>query len=147
LTEEQTRCGNAVLGVRQCSPTRVAIAAVGEIDAVNGRALGRYIEQHTRASKQLILDLRAVDFFGSQGFTALYYASVNCARSDVDWVIVGSDPVRRLLTVCDPEGELPLADDLAAALTRLDRLTHSRYNMVWTGQSGWHREAVSSRRA
>jgi hypothetical protein len=50
---------------------------------------------------------------------------VHCARNDVDWMIVGSPGVRRLLTLCDPEKELPLADDLGSALARLDHLARS----------------------
>jgi anti-anti-sigma factor len=100
---------------------------VGDVDALNARELGRFVERHTHLSKQLVLDLRAVDFFGSQAFTALYYISVYCARGDVDWIIVGGAPVRRLLSICDPEGELPLADDLSSGLMRLDRLAHCRY--------------------
>jgi anti-anti-sigma factor len=111
----------------------VAVAVVGEIDAVNGRALGRYVERHTGISKQLVLDLRAVDFVGTQAFTALYYVSVHCVRSDVDWIIIGSHPVRRLLSICDPAGELPLVDDLPAALARLDRLAQCRHHIGAAG--------------
>ena len=119
--DEMQRCGRATFSLRRPSSTRTAVAAVGEIDAVNGRALGRYVESHTGISKQLVLDLRAVDFVGTQAFTALYYISVHCARTDVDWTILGSAPVRRLLAICDPEGELPLADDVLSGLARLDR--------------------------
>lgn len=131
--DELQRCGRALFVMRHSSSTRVAVAISGEIDAVNGRALGRYVERHTSISKQLVLDLRAVDFFGTHGFTALYYISVHCARSDVDWMIVGSPPVRRLLSICDPKGELPLVDDLASALARLDRLAHCRHHIASTG--------------
>ena len=106
---------------------------LGDIDAVNGRALGRYVERHTRMSQQLVLDLRAVDFCGTQAFTALYYISVFCARSDVDWMIVGTPPVQRLLTICDPEGELPLVDGLPTALARLDRLAQCRHHIAPAG--------------
>jgi anti-anti-sigma regulatory factor len=34
---------------------------------------------------QLVLDLSAVNFFGTQGFAALHYISVSCARNDMDW--------------------------------------------------------------
>lgn len=136
---EQQRCGAAVFEARHCSSTRVAIAVVGEIDALNGREFGRYVQRHTRISKQLVLDLRAVEFFGTAGFTALYYISVHCTRIDVDWMIVGGDPVRRMLSICDPDGELPLAADLASALARLDRLGHGLAHVIWTAQSGWHR--------
>ena len=135
--EDQTRCGSAVFATRPCSSNRIAIAVLGEVDAVNGREFARYVERHTRVSRQLVLDLRAVDFFGSQGFTALFYISVHCTRSDVDWAIVASPPVRRLLSICDPESELPLAEDLGAALSRLDRLAQRRTPFVWSARSGW----------
>jgi anti-anti-sigma factor len=131
--DELQRCGRATFAVRHPSSTRVAVAAVGEIDAVNGRALGRYVEGHTGISKQLVLDLRGVDFFGAQAFTALYYINVHCTRNDVDWMIIGSHPVRRLLSICDPEGELPLAEDLSSALARLDRLPQCRHHIAPAG--------------
>jgi anti-anti-sigma factor len=119
--DELQRCGRATFTVRHPCATRLAVAVVGEIDTLNSRELGRYVERHTGISKQLVLDLRAVDFVGTPAFKALYYINVHCARSDVDWIIVGSHPVRRLLTICDPEGELPLVDDLSSGLARLDR--------------------------
>ena len=137
-TADTQRCGRATFTVRHPSPTRIAVAVLGDVDAVNGRALGRYIEHHTRVSKQLVLDLRAVEFFGAQAFTALYYTSVHCSRSDVDWVIVGSPAVRRVLAVCDPDGELPLLGTLSAALVRLDRLAQCRDQITWSGKAGWH---------
>ena len=131
--DDLERCGRATFAVRYSSSTRIIVAVVGDIDAVNARDLGRYVEHHVRLSKQLVLDLRAVDFVGSQAFTALYYASVHCTRGDVDWIIVGSDPVRRLLSICDPEGALPLADDLLSGLARLDHLARCRYHVAPTG--------------
>lgn len=127
------RRGRATFAARRMSPTRMVVAVVGDLDAVNARTLGRYVEGHVRFSKQLIVDLRAVDFAGCQAFTALYYISVHCARGDVDWIILGSHPVRRLLSICDPEGELPLADDLLSGLARLDRLAQCRYHIAPTG--------------
>ena len=130
---DSEECGRAQFTVRDPSTPRVQIAVCGEIDAVNGRALGYYIERHTGTSRQLILDLRPVDYFGSQGFTALYYASVHCARSDVDWIIVSSPPVQRVLRICDPDGELPVVQDMAAAAQRLDRLAVSHRRLHSTG--------------
>ncbi len=127
--DDDEQCGRARFTVSRLSSTRFAVTVSGDIDATNGRALGRYVERHIGISKQLIVDLRPIDFFGIQGFTALYYVSVHCARNDVDWMIVGSPGVRRLLTLCDPENELPLADDLGSALARLDHLVRYQHLM------------------
>jgi anti-anti-sigma factor len=131
--DEHVRCGRATFAVRNSAATRVVVAVVGDIDAVNARDLGRYVAGHLRLSRQLVLDLRAVDFVGTQAFTALYYVSVHCARADVDWTVVAGPTVRRLLSICDPEGELPMADDLIAGLARLDRLAHCRQHMATVG--------------
>ena len=103
------------------------VAVSGEVDATNRQTLGRFIQRHTRVSKQLILDLSSVDFFGSQGFTALYYVSVQCARRDVDWLIVGGRAVRRIVRICDPDSELPVVADIDAALERLDHVARCRH--------------------
>jgi anti-anti-sigma factor len=108
--------------MHQVSPTRVVATVTGDIDATNRQALGRLIERHIRVSRQLIVDLSDVDFFGSQGFAALFYISVHCARRDVDWMVVGNHSVRRILRICDSDGELPMVNDLATAHRRLDHL-------------------------
>lgn len=118
--EETRQCGRAVLEVRRLAPDRVRVVVSGDVDTTNRQALGYFVERHTRASQQLVLDLSTVSFFGSQAFTALYYVSVNCARRDVDWVIVGGRDVNRILHICDPEGELPIVNNLGAAVRRLD---------------------------
>ncbi|HEX9834213.1 MAG TPA: STAS domain-containing protein [Mycobacterium sp.] len=132
-TDDMQRRGRATFAVRHSAPTRVVIAVVGDIDALNARDLGRYVERHIRQSKQLVLDLRAVDFAGSQAFTALYYISVHCARGDVDWIVIGSHDVRHLLSICDPDGELPIVDDLVVGLARLDHLAQCRYHIAPAG--------------
>ena len=107
------------------------IGVRGEVDATNRHALGRFVQRHTRVSGQLVLDLSEADFFGSQGFTSLYYASVHCARRDVDWMVIAGRSVLRILRICDPDGELPAVEDLEAALARLDHIAKSRHAVAW----------------
>ena len=64
--DENRLCGRATFAVRRLSSSRIAVAVTGDIDARNGRDLGRFVEQHTGISRQLVLDLRAVDFAGTQ---------------------------------------------------------------------------------
>ena len=125
--DESERCGRATFTVRHLSETRLLITAIGELDATNARAFGRFVERHTGVSKQLVLDLSDLDFFGSEGFASLHYVSVHCARHDVDWLFIGGRIVQRIVAICDPDAELPLADDLGAALARLDHLGRCRH--------------------
>jgi anti-anti-sigma factor len=103
------RCGRATFSVADGSPTIACIVVTGDVDAVNGRALARYVERNAGVATQLVLDLRGVEFFGCLGFTALCYIRAHCRHNNADWLIAGSRPVQRLLSICDPEGQLPLA--------------------------------------
>ena len=89
---------------------------------------------YTGVSKQLVLGLSDVEFFGSEGFAALHYVSVHCARHDVDWLFIGGRTMRRIVAICDPDAELPLADAVAAALARLDHLGRCRHAVQSAGR-------------
>jgi len=65
--DESERCGRAAFAVRHLSEMRLLITATGDLDATNARALGRFVERHTGVSKQLVLDLSDVEFFGTEG--------------------------------------------------------------------------------
>src|SRR3979490_1283903 len=101
--DESERCGRAAFAARHLSEMRLLITATGDLDATNARALGRFVERHTGVSKQLVLDLSAVEFFGTEGFAVLHCISVQCARHDVNWLFIGGRPARGLLALCVPQ--------------------------------------------
>src|ERR1700741_5046815 len=105
--DESERCGRGAFAVRHLSEMRLLITATGDLDATNARALGRFVERHTGVSKQLVLDLSDVEFFGSPGVEALSYVSVHCARHDVDWLFIGGRALRRLRAIRGPPARLP----------------------------------------
>ena len=88
----------------------VLVTVEGEIDATNSRILASYIERQIAGSAHahLVLDLRLVDFFGTAGFAAMHNINVICSRYGIDWTMRAGRQVRRLLTICDPDGTLPL---------------------------------------
>ncbi len=89
------------------------VAVRGEVDATNSRALAGYAERQLAASTRLVLDLTHVDFFGTAGFAALHNVNVICARYGAEWLLVVEPQLRRFLTICDPDGLLPLEDSAA----------------------------------
>jgi hypothetical protein len=66
----------------------------------------------------------------------LYFIGVHCTRRDIEWVIVGNRAVQRITRICDPEGALPIVDNPAAAIQRLDRC--AKYH----GSPSWNRTSA-----
>ena len=100
----------ATFWARHLLPSTVVVTVEGEVDATNSRALARYVESQVTGSTDLVLDIRHVEFFGTAGFAALHNVNVICSQYGVTWILQAGRQVRRLLTVCDPEGALPLED-------------------------------------
>src|SRR6187401_2733436 len=67
------------------SPSTLVVTAEGEIDASNARRLADCVEHALDASTRLIVDLRGLHFFGTQGFSTLHTVNVTCSRRGVTW--------------------------------------------------------------
>ena len=96
------------------APSKVLVTIHGEIDATNSAALARYVERRIAGAQRLVLDLQTVEFFAASGFAALSNININCARTDVQWSLLAGPHVWRLLQICDPSRELPVARDGSA---------------------------------
>jgi len=92
------------------------ISAHGHIDASNADTLTEYTLGHLMRCRGLILDLRDLDFFGTEGFSALHRVSVCCARAGIGWAVVPGEAVSRVLRIGDPQGLLPAASTVEAAM-------------------------------
>jgi anti-anti-sigma factor len=101
---------------RRLRSSVVVIRAHGGIDASNADALTEYTLGHLKRCRGLILDLRDLDFFGTEGFSALHRVSVCCARVGIRWAVVPDDAVSRLLRIGDPQALLPAATTVKAAM-------------------------------
>ncbi|MGP4057086.1 STAS domain-containing protein [Mycobacterium sp. 4D054] len=110
LREEHHR---ATFSACELPPSSVLVTIHGEIDAVNSMALACYVEKRLAGARKLILDLQTVEFFAASGFAALSNINVVCARSGVRWRLLAGTHVRRLLRICDPQRELPVAEPSA----------------------------------
>ncbi|MGV0772430.1 STAS domain-containing protein [Mycobacterium syngnathidarum] len=95
------------------------ITVHGELDASNAADLVECGLQHSRPGRQLVLDLSAVEFFGAGCFACLHTLNVRYIGDDVDWVLIPSSAVSRVLRICDPACALPIASELPAALSML----------------------------
>jgi anti-anti-sigma factor len=102
------------LANRRLGSSVAVISAHGHIDASNADTLTEYTLGHLMRCRGLILDLRDLDFFGTEGFSALHRVSVCCARAGIGWAVVPSEAVSRVLRIGDPQGLLPAASTVEA---------------------------------
>jgi hypothetical protein len=72
----------------------------------------------------LILDLRDLDFFGTEGFSALHRVSVCCAHAGIGWAVMPGEEVSRVLGIVDPQGLLPAASTVEAAMAIIHDQPH-----------------------
>lgn len=112
------------------SASTVMVAAEGEIDACNADELAEYAERSLEASSRLIVDLRDLQFFGTQGFSTLHRINVTCSGTGVNWVVIPGREVDRLLRICDPGGALPVATTLETAVAAVVRGPRNHLRML-----------------
>ena len=104
--------------------------ADGDVDASNADALTQYTLSTVAGYRGMVLDLRSLDFLGDDGFSAIHRISVNCARVGTRWAIVPGAAASRVLRICDPQGSLPRADTIAAAVGTLPDQLHRPPRLV-----------------
>ncbi|WP_052960131.1 STAS domain-containing protein [Mycobacterium sp. EPa45] len=124
------RTDRGVFRARELSATTVLVTAVGEVDASNSGDLLGYVEEHSTAYQQLVLDLSRLTFFGTDGFSALHTLNVRCSRRGIDWVVVPGAEVARVLRVCDPEALLTTAGNIVSAVAALARGPHTHLQLA-----------------
>jgi anti-anti-sigma factor len=114
---EPTDCHGAHFATRWLKPSVAVITVHGELDAANAPQFVDYSLRHAPHAERLVLDLSGVDFFGTAGFSALHTVNVRCAGEKIEWALVPSRAVTRLLQICDPDSALPICASVEAALS------------------------------
>ena len=116
---DRTQSTTATFTTRWLDPSVAVITAHGDLDASNAQKFVDYALRHAERTERLALDLTGVDFFGTAGFSALQTLNVRCADAGVEWVLVPSNAVSRLMKICGPDSALPSAATMPAALAHL----------------------------
>ncbi|QEN11898.1 STAS domain-containing protein [Mycolicibacterium sp. ELW1] len=124
------RTDRGIFRSRELSATTVLIAAAGEVDASNAGDLLGYVEDNVSGYQQLVIDLSKLDFFATDGFSALHTLTVRCSRRGIDWVLVPGPAVARVLRVCDPEGLVTTAGNIVSAVAALARGPHTHLQLA-----------------
>jgi len=116
---DRTESTTATFTTRRLEPSVSVITARGDLDASNSQDFVDYALRDADGTERLALDLTGLEFFGTAGFSALHTLNVRCAAAGVEWVLVPSNAVSRLMKICDPDSTLPVAATMPAGLARL----------------------------
>ena len=100
---------------RRLKSSVIVISADGDIAAANAATLREYPLRCVGDCRGLILDLRGVEFFGTEGFSVLHGLFVGCVGTGTGWAVVPGAAVTRVLQICDPQGSLPTGRTLEAS--------------------------------
>jgi anti-anti-sigma factor len=91
----------------------------GEIDACNADQLSDNVFRYAATASGLVVDATAVDFCCVRGLRYLMALDKNCHDSGIEWALVASGSVRRMLEATGVNNTLPLADSVSTALQSL----------------------------
>jgi anti-anti-sigma factor len=108
----------ARLETRWSKSSVAIVSAHGDIDTTNAQTLTEYSLDLAQC-RGLVVDLTCLEFFGAAGFSALHRIAVGCAGAGIEWALVPGAAVSLLLRICDPDGLLPTADTVEAAVAGL----------------------------
>ncbi len=116
-TQESLDCHTALFEVSFPQPSTAIVAVHGELDAANGAQFVDFAMRHAEFTDRMVIDLTGLTFFATAGFTALHTLNVQCVGEEIQWALVPSAAVNRLLRICDPDSALPVCSDVDDALT------------------------------
>ena len=95
------------------------IAVSGQIDALNAGHVAECLHGFVSRDRALVLDFSGVGFLGAEILAALFALGDRCERLGIDWALVTSHAVRRLLRVGDPQRRLPAVGSMVEVLQLL----------------------------
>lgn len=95
----------------------------GDVDASNDYRVHDFATRFVAVSKALILDLSGVEFFSAAGLSVLIAVDEACRTADVEWALIGSRVVNRVLRLIDCDTTLPTASSVPEALKQVNELT------------------------
>jgi anti-anti-sigma factor len=95
------------------------VAVTGEIDICNGELVSQNVRRFVAVGGPLVVDFSGVTFLGAQGLRDLLALESQCTEAGVQWALVASPLVRRLLHVGDPDHTILVVGSETEALKRL----------------------------
>lgn len=106
-------------GVRmraRCRQLATVVTVTGDIDAGNMSCVADYARRYVLAEKPFILDLSGVGSFAAEAISLFYEIDDRAADADVEWSVIGSQPVLQVLRASGTLDDMPVTASVPEAL-------------------------------
>jgi anti-anti-sigma factor len=108
-------CGGALVRA-QCRHLATVMTISGAIDAMNVDQVSECCKRFILPDKPIVLDLSRVDCLAAQGIRFLYRIDDNCRTAGLEWALITSQAVTRVLRITKDEGSFPTVGSVHEAL-------------------------------
>lgn len=115
-TQQNSSYQSARFTTRTHESSAVIVTVDGEVDFTNVDELIGAATDVGDDGSRVVLDLSAVEFFGSAGYSALHALHERYTGRAVTWAVVPSRNVDRVVRICDTASVVPLRPTITAAL-------------------------------
>jgi anti-anti-sigma factor len=100
----------------QCRHLANVVTISGAIDAMNVERITECCERFIQPDKPLVLDLSGVNCLAAQGIRFLSRIDDDCAVAGLEWALIASQPVIRVLRITDDQARFPVVGSVHEAL-------------------------------
>lgn len=122
-------CGSAQMRAR-CRQLATVVTITGTIDDCNVAGVTEYARHFVLAEKPFVLDLSGVSVFAVQGISLLDSLADDCDAAGVEWRVIASDPVVRILSAYSDTTGIPASGSVPDALGEFAELSLSRRRLL-----------------
>jgi len=121
-------CDGAQIRAR-CRQLATVITITGDI-GTNIDRVSQYARRFIIPEKPVILDLSGVNSFSSQSVSLLYMIDDACAAAGVEWELIVSPAVSRVLSACGDDDVFPTVSSVPDALEHYAEVLGERRRLL-----------------
>lgn len=114
----------------QCRQLATVVTISGEIDGANVDCVSQYASRFVLPEKPFVLDLSGVNAFANHGVSLLYAVEDAANAAKVEWALISSQPVTKVLRELGIASSVPFAGSVPEALEHFADVLDARRRLL-----------------
>lgn len=100
----------------QCRHLATVVTVTGAVDTMNVERVTEYSRHFILPDKPIVLDMSGVECLAVEGVRFLYRIDEACRAAGIEWALVASPAVTRVVRIVSDESAFPVVDSVHEAL-------------------------------